>query len=185
MDRNEERIKALEEAVAELRKELALVKPNKSWRRSDGVTVGKSVRIHRTANIIGSNGKDVYIGDGVQLRRNAEIVGPATIGSGSSFNRDVYIRANVRIGKNCNVGAFCRFVSDSHEIGPATRRAGRGSFKPIVIGDGTWVGANSIILGGVTVGESCVIAAGSVVMKDVPPNTMVGGVPARHIKDLK
>lgn len=111
-------------------------------------------------------------------------MGPASIGSGSSFNRDVYIRANVTIGRNVNVGAFCRFITDSHEVGTAKRRAGKGSFPPIVVGDGTWVGANVTILGGVTIGPACIIAAGSVVTKDVPAHTMVGGVPAGKIKDL-
>ena len=55
---------------------------------------------------------------------------------------------------------------------------------PVVIGDKAWIGFNSIILKGITVGEGAVVAAGSVVTKDVPPFTLVGGNPARVIKEL-
>ena len=56
--------------------------------------------------------------------------------------------------------------------------------KPVVIGDGCWIGANVTIIGGVTVGDGAVIAAGAVVTKDVPPMTLAGGVPAKIIKTL-
>lgn len=184
MSLSEERFAALESRLLDLEAEIVSLRPAKAWTRTEGVVIGARVRIHPTCSVIASDGRTVAIGDGVLLRRGAEIVGPVTIGSGSSFNRDVYIRANVSIGKNCNIGAFCRFISDSHEVGTSTRRAGRGSFEPIRIGDGTWVGAGSTILGGVTVGESCIIAAGSVVTQNVPPNSMVGGVPAKLIKVL-
>jgi acetyltransferase-like isoleucine patch superfamily enzyme len=56
--------------------------------------------------------------------------------------------------------------------------------KPIVIGDNIWIGSFSVILSGVTVGDGAIIAAGAVVTKDVPPRTVVGGVPARKIREL-
>jgi len=56
--------------------------------------------------------------------------------------------------------------------------------KPVVICDDVWVGANSVILPGVTIGEGCIIGAGSVVVKDVPSNTIVAGVPAKPLKNL-
>ena len=56
--------------------------------------------------------------------------------------------------------------------------------KPIIIGDGCWIGANATIIGGVTIGDGAVVAAGAVVTKDVEPNTEVGGVPARVMKKL-
>ncbi len=56
--------------------------------------------------------------------------------------------------------------------------------RPVIIGDGYWIGADSTIIGGVTVGEGAVIAAGAVVTEDVEPNTLVGGVPAWEIKNL-
>ena len=56
---------------------------------------------------------------------------------------------------------------------------------PIVLGRNVWVGSNSTILQGVTIGDGAIIAAGAVVTKDVPANTVVGGVPARHIRNIE
>lgn len=56
--------------------------------------------------------------------------------------------------------------------------------KPIHIGKGVWIGAEAVILGGVTVGDWAVVAAGAVVTKDVPPYTVVGGIPAKKIKTI-
>lgn len=112
-------------------------------------------------------------------------MGPITVGERCQFNRDSYVRANVTIGDYCNIGAFVRIISDSHEISLGTRRAGTLSFPDIIIGNGVFIGASVTILGNVTIGPGAVIAAGSLVNKDVPANTVVGGVPARKIKDLK
>ena len=56
--------------------------------------------------------------------------------------------------------------------------------KPIVVGDHVWIGMNAIILPGVTIGRGAVIAAGAVVSKDVPPMTVVGGVPAKPLRQV-
>jgi acetyltransferase-like isoleucine patch superfamily enzyme len=63
-------------------------------------------------------------------------------------------------------------------------RAGSICRKPVAIGNGTWLGANVTILPGVNVGAGVIVAAGSVVHDDVPPNTLVAGSPARVIKSL-
>ncbi|NTU65300.1 MAG: hypothetical protein HGB05_18340 [Chloroflexi bacterium] len=70
---------------------------------------------------------------------------------------------------------------------PANRsdqRAGATFSAPVTIQDGTWLGARCIVLPGVTVGRGSVVGAGSVVTKDVPPNTLVGGVPAKVIRSI-
>ena len=58
------------------------------------------------------------------------------------------------------------------------------STKPVVIGDDVWIGTNAVILPGVTIGSHCVVAAGAVVTKDIPDHTLVGGVPAKVIKNI-
>ena len=88
------------------------------------------------------------------------------------------------IGDRCDIGPGVEFVPGSHTIGNASRRAGFGTAKPIFVGNGCWLGAKSIILGGVKIGDGCVVAAGAVVIHDVPPNTLVAGVPARVKRQL-
>jgi maltose O-acetyltransferase len=108
------------------------------------------------------------------------------IGEGSILNHDVFMDASaqITIGRNCLLGMGIRIVTSAHEVGPPERRGGRGTPLPVVIGDGTWVGAGAMILAGVTVGRGCVIAAGAVVTRDCEPNSVYAGVPARKIKDL-
>lgn len=126
----------------------------------------------------------IRIGDRTKIRRGAEWIGPITVGKHCSFNRDSYIRANVTIGNNCNIGAFAKIITDTHAIGGYQRRAGAFNFPAITIGNGVFIGANVTILGGVTIGHGSVIVAGSLVNKDVPAHTIYGGVPARKIRDL-
>ncbi|WP_299092008.1 DapH/DapD/GlmU-related protein [uncultured Microbacterium sp.] len=148
------------------------------------LNVGNKPRIDRTVKIVGKEGAVVTIGDDANFFRGSEIVGPATIGDRVFINRDAYIRPNTTIGNDVSLGPFVRLITDSHDIGPSHKRAGRPRHDPIVIGDGTWIGASVTVLGGVTIGRGCVVAAGALVTADVPANTLVGGVPARHIRDL-
>lgn len=120
----------------------------------------------------------------VTIFRNTELLAPVSIGRGTFINRDGYVRPETRIGANVAIGPFCRLISDTHEMGGSERRAGAAIFKPIEIEDGVWLGASVTVLGGVRIGRGSMVAAGSVVTKDVPPDTMVGGVPARVIKSL-
>ena len=92
--------------------------------------------------------------------------------------------APIRIGRNCDIGTCVDFTTGSHVIAGADRRAGDGFALPISIGDGCWIGARSLILGGVNIGPGSVVAAGAVVVSDVSSNSLVGGVPARVIKRL-
>lgn len=93
-------------------------------------------------------------------------------------------RGTITLEERCFIGMNVTFCTISHELGDSSQRAAKNIYKPIKIGKGTWIGANTLILQGVTVGEGCVIAAGSVVNKDCEPNGMYAGVPAKRIKDL-
>jgi acetyltransferase-like isoleucine patch superfamily enzyme len=110
--------------------------------------------------------------------------GPVTIGDNCFINRDFYARRGTTIGSRVYFGPFVRLITDTHEIGGPQRRAGRNLYPEITIGDGCWVGAGAIILGGVSIGAGSVIAAGAVVDKDVPADTVVGGIPAHIIRRL-
>jgi maltose O-acetyltransferase len=71
-----------------------------------------------------------------------------------------------------------------HDLNPVDRYK-TGYAKPITIGDNVWIGGHCAIIGGVTIGDNSIIAAGSVVTKDVPGNTIFGGNPAKKLRDIK
>lgn len=120
----------------------------------------------------------------MKVYRGGEICGPVTIGDGVFINRDCYIRPHTTIGDNVNLGPFVKLITDTHDIGPASKRAGRVLYDPISIEDGAWIGAAVMVLGGVTIGAGAMVAAGAVVTAHVAANTLVGGVPARFIRQL-
>jgi maltose O-acetyltransferase len=95
-----------------------------------------------------------------------------------------HLDAPIKIGSNCDIGPSVEFIPGGHMIGPASRRAGTGTAKSILIHDGCWIGAGSRILGGVTIGPGAIVAAGSVVIRSVPANVLVAGVPAIVKRDL-
>lgn len=148
------------------------------------LTIGERSKIHVRVNFSHSDDRPITIGDGANFYRGTEMLGPVTVGDNVFINRDAYIRPNTTIGDGVRIGPFVRLISDTHEVGPPSRRAGKSRFDPIVIGEGTWIGASVTVLGGVTIGKGCIIAAGAMVTKDVPDNTMYGGVPARFMRDL-
>lgn len=138
-------------------------------------------------------GLQVELGEDVVMHGTSTLVGAKvfeeprlTIGDrshcGSHFS--VSVGADVTIGSDVLIAnRVSLFAYDSHPIDPVARSAGEpaeaASSRPIVVGDRAWICMGVIILKGVTVGENAIVAAGSVVVEDVPPNTIVGGNPAR------
>jgi acetyltransferase-like isoleucine patch superfamily enzyme len=111
-------------------------------------------------------GSDVYMGFDIELETN--------------FPELVTIGSHVTISHRCIIAAHMGSPSDTpvKKIYPTIA-------KPVVIEDGAWICIGAILLPGVRVGRNAVVAAGAVVTRDVLPGTLVAGVPARHIKDLK
>lgn len=89
----------------------------------------------------------------------------------------------VYIGDGCQIGHNVVFATLNHDVRPAHRAST--SPAPIVLGKNVWVGSNSTILQGVTIGDNSIVAAGAVVTRDVPDNVIAGGVPARVIKTIE
>ena len=111
---------------------------------------------------------DVMIGDHTRVGLHNTIIGPVIIGS------------HVNLAQGITVTAL------NHNFeNPDKRIDEQGvSTKPVTIGNDIWIGANAVILPGVTIGEHSVVAAGAVVTKDVPPHSLVAGVPAKIIKQI-
>lgn len=127
------------------------------------------------------------------------------VGTGFSMFPPFYTDCgkNIHIGKNVFINAGCHFqdqggifIGDGTLIGHCVVMATLNHAfvpekradiipAPIVIGKKVWIGANATILSGVTIGDNSIVAAGSVVTKDIPPNVIVGGVPAKIIKILE
>ena len=82
------------------------------------------------------------------------------------------------------IGPNTLITTVNHPLTPMGRRNHIGIAKPVTIGDDVRIGGNVTILPGVTIGNNVVVAAGAVVTKDIPDNTLVGGVPAKKIKDI-
>lgn len=134
------------------------------------------------------------IGEKVEIYQNFEIapIGGAknlTIGAGSFVNSGVRFQCHndgkINIGKNVLIGPRCQFETLNHEISLNEKGRRPNYFKPITVEDCVWIGAKSVVLQGVTIGKGSIVAAGSVVIKDVPPNTLVGGTPAKFIKHVE
>lgn len=171
---------------------------------SKSTTIGRNPIITYTANIEllhGSKKNDIVIGDNFKL--SGELI--------SHFNGKIEIGNNCLVGPNCHVGAvkhvkIGNYVlisnnviiidNNNHPVNPIDRKIMNSVdysspfrtweysvSKPIIIHDNVWIGRNSIINKGVTIGENSIVAAGSVVTKDVPPNCIVGGNPAKIVKE--
>lgn len=111
---------------------------------------------------------------------------PVTIATNAMINMGVTIdnQAPVEIHENAHIAPEVYIGTSTHALSGGSQRAGAVETAPIVIGRGAWIGARSIILPGVTIGEGAVIAACAVVREDCEPHTLYGGVPARSIKLL-
>lgn len=132
-----------------------------------GVKVGKEVRVCSNAVFYGTN---TQLGAGTFVGFESMIL--------STFE------SSVSIGARCDIAPRCMILVGSHEIGDASRRAGLDISSSIKIEDGCWLCAGVIVKGGVTIGAGSIIAAGAVVVNDVPPNSLYGGVPAKLIRRL-
>ena len=111
---------------------------------------------------------DVIIGDHTRVGLHNTIIGPVTIGS------------HVNLAQVITVTALNHNFKDTHK-----RIDEQGiSTNPVIIEDDIWIGANAVILPGVTIGHHSVVAAGAVVTKDVPPHSLVAGVPAKIMKQI-
>lgn len=138
----------------------------------------------------------LYRWAGMHIESRCSIYGPLTIrplgacrnihiGAKTFINTEIRFgapEAPVKIGKRCQIGPRVCFETVSHGLQVNEQGRRGSSSKPIIIGDHVWIGCGAIITGGVTIGDNAVVAAGAVVIKDVPAGAIVGGVPAKIIR---
>lgn len=129
---------------------------------------------------------------GYDIGTGTKIVGPIyndgilKIGKNCWIGKNFTVNGNgaVQIGDNCDIAPDVMFLTGGHALGNILRRAGQGETYTIEIGNGVWLGARVTIGRTLKIGSGCVVAACACVMQTVPSNTMVGGVPAKMIKEF-
>jgi acetyltransferase-like isoleucine patch superfamily enzyme len=102
----------------------------------------------------------------------------------ANFNLTILDEAPVTIGSHVFIGPNVSIYTACHPLEPDARNTGVEWAEPVTVGDNVWIGGGVTILPGVTIGSNCVIGAGSVVTKDVPPNCVAAGNPARVIRHI-
>ena len=159
------------------------------------IRTGKNLLLKRNSHINALSNKGIVIGDNFSLGEFAIIectgvlrsLGESlVIGNNVGINHYCFIgvRGNVKIGDNVIFGPRVSVFSENHisfRLDIPIKDQGE-TRKNTTIGNDVWIGANAVILSGVTIGDGAIIAAGAVVSKDVPPLAIVGGVPAQIIK---
>lgn len=135
------------------------------------VKVGISFRVCSSVKIFTENGGVIYFGDNFFANY------------GCFFSSD---NAKIIIGNNCLIGPDVVLINTNHGTNKNKLiRLQKNISADIIIGNDVWIGAKSVILPGVTIGDGAVVAAGSIVNKDVAPYTIVGGVPVKLLKERK
>ncbi|HPE95032.1 MAG TPA: acyltransferase [Bacillota bacterium] len=154
----------------------------KRWPYSTTPVVGKIsklLRIYCVKHFIISLGKNTNI------EKYADIPMSLTIGDNSGIGKRATIQGKVNIGSNVMMGPDCIIYTRNHahdRIDIPMLEQGYEESKPVEISDDVWIGGRVIILPGVKIGKGCIIAAGAVVTKSTPEYTVVGGNPAKVLK---
>lgn len=134
----------------------------------------------------------IYRAWGIQIGTRNISAGCFVSGSNLTVGRKCFINygcffdatAPIVLGDGCHIGMRTLLCTSTHELGGSARRAGKVHAQPITVGRGVWLGAQVTVLGGVTIGDGCVVAAGSVVTSDCKPDSLYAGNPARRVRDL-
>lgn len=158
-------------------------------RSGDGaVYVGRDARVGRRSELH-AHGGTIRLAPGVSVRADVKVItyrGGIDIGEAAvvvSYSM-LYGGGGITVGKRVLIGNHCVISGLDHTY-PGRARVTESPMReaPVVIGDDVWIGAFSLILAGVTVGEGAIVGSHSLVREDVPPYTVVAGQPARVIRD--
>ena len=155
-----------------------------SYKKHDRIKIAKSAVFKIKGTVFIDHGAEIKEGCVLQNGKDEKIF----IGKNVQLNPYVILYGgNISIMDNCMIAPHVVITTADHDfiqIDVPMRFAGIVNSADLIIEPDVWIGANAVILPGVTIGRHCVVAAGAVVTKDVPDNTLVGGVPAKVIKSL-
>lgn len=140
-------------------------------------------RVELLKDLLGSTGELVYMEPDIRFDYGYNTY----VGENFFANFDCTILdvCEVRFGDNCMLGPSVQIYTATHPITPMERNSGKEYAKPIIIGNNVWIGGNAVINPGVCIGDNAIIASGAVVIKNVPANVVVGGNPAKIIKEIE
>ncbi len=139
-------------------------------------------RTRAIKELFGTTGEDIFIEPNFRCDYGSNIhVGERFFANFGCVFLDV---CTIVIGDDCMLGPGVHLYTATHPLNAVERASGYEFGKPITIGHNVWIGGHSVINPGVTIGDGAVIASGAVVTKDVPANVVVGGNPAKKIKDI-
>jgi maltose O-acetyltransferase len=128
------------------------------------------------------------IGEGTEIRPPLYVDYGSHISIGArcfaNFGMVALDVAPITIGDDVQIASNVQLLTPTHPVEPGPRRAKWEAAKPITIGDNVWLGGGAIVLAGVTIGENTVVGAGAVVPRDLPPNVVAVGNPARIVRQL-
>ena len=167
---NEEMMKEREKAK-DLCFEYNLIKPSNRKEREQLI---KKIFAKTGENILVESsfqcdyGYNIFVGENFYMNHNGVILDAAKV----EFGDNVFIAPN------------CGFYTAGHPIDVEQRNKGLEYAKPIKVGDNVWIGGNVVVLPGVTIGNNCVIGAGSIVVKNIPDNSIAVGNPCKVIKQI-
>lgn len=163
--------------------------PNINLKEATNFTIGKNVTIHSNVRFQQYDNSSLVISDNVEIFDHSVI---QSLGGGITIGKNVIIgeyttiqaQANVTIENDVLLASKIQFISNTHtyeDINTPVKYQPNIS-SPILVKSGAWIGINATILAGVTIGRNSVVGGGSLVTRDVPDYTVVGGIPAKPIK---
>lgn len=134
------------------------------------------------ADLIGTLGDDVVVRPPIVVDYGDQI----SIGARTFINADLTALdvAAITIGSDCQIGPHVQLLTPTHPIDPQQRRDKLEAAEPISIGDNVWLGGGVIVCPGVSIGDNSVVGAGSVVTRDIPPDVVAFGNPARVVRGV-
>ncbi|MGP4080054.1 maltose acetyltransferase domain-containing protein [Pseudalkalibacillus sp. R45] len=165
----------------------ALIKERENARRltrlvNETTETETDKRVSLIKELFGSTGEEIFIEPSFRCDYGSNIH------AGENFfaNFDCVILdvCKVTFGDNCMLAPGVHVYTATHPLDPTERNSGREYGKPVTFGDNVWIGGGAIINPGLTIGDNVVIASGAVVTRDIPDNVVVGGNPAKILKEI-